>query len=270
MKLPQRFCLAALPLLFCGSCGFSREPLVVPSDEKYTEQDALGMIKASRGALAPVYAPLAEQIVADFNLAEKTGVGIDLGSGPGTLIVELCKRTRLHWINADINPHFFPYFYKRAEECGYGHRVSAIFADARSLPFRDNYADIIVSRGSFHFWKDKVQAFSEIYRVLKPGAVAYIGRGFSQNLPVETARKVRAKQGGKRKYDVEKTANELHNIMKELGIKDYHIHRPQPPNSEKVNYGIWVEFHKPKTNVCGHQIADFAFFSKTCIVCSTY
>lgn len=248
MKLSQRFCLAALTLLFCGACSFGPKPLPVSSDRKYTEQDALGMIRASRGTLAPVYAPLAEQIVADFNLAEKTGIGIDLGSGPGTLIVELCKRTRLHWINADINPHFFPHFYKQAEECGLGHQVSAIFADAHFLPFRDDYADIIVSRGSFHFWKDKVQAFSEIYRVLKPGAVAYIGRGFSENLPVETAKQIRTKRRGKMKYDVEKTADALNNIMNELEIKDYHIHRPQPPGSDEVNYGVWVEFRKPKAN----------------------
>lgn len=211
------------------------------------------MIKASRKVLAPVYAPLAEQIVADFNLDKKTGIGIDLGSGPGTLIVELCKRTRLHWVNADINPHFFPYFYKEAEKCGFGHRVSAIFADAHALPFRDNYADIIVSRGSFHLWQDKVQAFSEIYRVLKPGAAAYIGRGFSENLPVKTAKKVRAKQRGGMKYDLEKTANELCEVMNNLGIKKYRIHRPKPPAGEKVNYGIWVEFRKAVNDVDGKQ-----------------
>ena len=157
MQLSRRFHLAVLILFFCGGCCFGGKPLLSPSDEKYTEQSALRMIKASREVLAPVYAPLAEQIVADFNLDKKTGIGIDLGSGPGTLIVELCKRTRLRWINADINPHFFSYFYKEAEKCGFGHRVSAIFADAHALPFRDNYADIIVSRGSFHSWKDKVQ-----------------------------------------------------------------------------------------------------------------
>jgi len=249
MRLSQRFCLVVLTLFFCGACSFSRKPLQLHSDEKYTEEKALGMIKASRGALAPVYGPLATQIVADFNLEEITGIGIDLGSGPGTLIVELCKCTQLHWINADINPHFFPYFYNEAEKHGFGHRVSAIFADAHALPFRDNYADFIASRGSFHFWQDKVQAFSEIYRVLKPGAVAYIGRGFSENLPVETAKEIRAKQGRRMKYDIEKTANELSNVMKELGIKDYRIHRPKPPGSEKVNYGIWVEFHKPSRGV---------------------
>jgi len=241
--------VVALILFFCGACHLSSKSSLAQSNEKYTQQKTLGMIKASRGVLAPVYAPLAEQIVADFKLDKKNGVGIDLGSGPGTLIVELCKRTRLHWINADVNPHFFPYFYRRAEKYGFGHRVSAISTDAHALAFRDNYADIIVSRGSFHFWEDKVQAFSEIYRVLKPGAVAYIGRGFSRNLPVQTAKKIRANRRGKMKYDVEKTADELSDIMNVLGIEEYRIHRPKPPGSENVNYGIWVEFRKPEANV---------------------
>jgi ubiquinone/menaquinone biosynthesis C-methylase UbiE len=202
------------------------------------------MIRASQGTLAPVYAPLAEQIATDFCLHEKEGIGIDLGSGPGTLILELCKRTRMHWINADINPHFFPHFYNQAQQRGFGHRVSTVFADACALPFRDNYADIVVSRGSFPFWQDKTRAFSEIYRVLKPGAVAYIGRGFSRNLPVATAKKIRGKQGRKMKYDLDKAAEELRQIMKTLQIKEWEIHRPSPPGSENVNYGLWIEFHK--------------------------
>lgn len=243
-RLSRRFYLAFLTLFFSGGCCSNSKPSPLPSAGKYTEQSALGMIKASRGTLSPVYAPLAEQIVADFDLDKKTGIGIDVGSGPGTLIIELCKRTQLHWVNADINPHFFPYFYKSSEEHSFGHRVSAIFTDACALAFRDNYADIIVSRGSFHFWKDKAKAFGEIYRILKPGAVAYIGRGFSENLPVETAKKIRAKQGKKMNYDVDKTANELRQIMIDLGIKKCYIHKPKPVGSEGVNYGVWVEFHK--------------------------
>ncbi|MGB2863798.1 MAG: class I SAM-dependent methyltransferase [Sedimentisphaerales bacterium] len=245
MELLRRFYLFVLILLLCGAGCVTVKHASSPPDEKYTEQDALGMIRSSRGTLAPVYAPLAEQIVTDLNLREKEGIGIDIGSGPGTLILELCRHTRLHWINADINPHFFPHFYKQAQQRGYGHRVSAVFADAGALPFRDNYADIIVSRGSFPFWQDKRRAFSEIYRVLKPGAVAYIGRGFSENLPVPTAKKIRGKQGGKMKYDVNKAANELRQIMKALQIKKWKIHRPAPPRSDNVNYGLWIEFHKP-------------------------
>ena len=241
----RRFYLLAMVLLLCGAGCVTVKHAPPSPDEKYTEANALGMIRSSRGTLAPVYAPLAEQIAMDFNLREKEGIGIDIGSGPGTLIIELCQRSRLHWINADINPHFFPHFYKQAQQRGFGHRLSAVFADAGALPFRDNYADIIVSRGSFPFWQDKRRAFSEIYRVLKPGAVAYIGRGFSRNLPVATAKKIRAKQGKKMKYDLDKAADELRHIMKVLKIKEWKIHRPNPPGSENVNYGLWIEFHKP-------------------------
>jgi len=245
IKLLRRFYLLALVLLLCGAGCVTVKHAPSSPDKKYTEANALGMIRASRGTLSPVYTPLAEQIVTDFNLREKEGIGIDIGSGPGTLILELCKHTRLHWINADINPHFFPHFYKQAQQRGFGHRVSAVFADAGALPFRDNYADIIVSRGSFPFWQDKTRAFSEIYRVLKPGAVAYIGRGFPRSLPVATAKKIRGKQGGKMKYDLKKAADELRNIMKMVQIKQWKIHTPNPPGSDNVNYGIWIEFHKP-------------------------
>ena len=188
-------CLIVLILGTCAGCSRSGERLRTQGADR-AEQRALGMIRASETTLAPVYGPLAEQIAAGFQLADKSGIGIDVGSGPGTLILELCRRTQLHWINADINPHFFGYFYEEAQRRGVGHRVSAVLADAQALPFRDDYADVIVSRGSFHIWPDKSRAFGEIYRVLKPGAVAYIGRGFSRNLSVETARKIRGRQGG--------------------------------------------------------------------------
>jgi len=221
-------------------------PLLVPSDDARMREYALKFQRTAATTLAPVYAPLAEQIVSDFQIAEKEGIGIDLGSGPGTLIIELCKRTkRMHWINADINTYFFTAFLKSAEEAGFGHRVSATFADAQALPFKDDYADIIVSRGSFHFWQDRRLAFSEIYRTLKPGGVAFIGRGFSKSLPVEVAREVRAKQKGGPKYDVAKTEAGLREIMNALGIEEYRIRKPKPPGSEGVNYGIWIEFYKP-------------------------
>jgi len=120
-------------------------------------------------------------------------------------------------------------------------------ADAQYLPFRDNYADVIVSRGSFQFWDDKQKAFSEIYRVLKPGGIAYIGRGFSDNLPVDIARKIRARQkesGRIPQYDVSETAQELEYIMKSLGIKEYVIFIPKPTDGEGINFGIWLEFRK--------------------------
>ena len=46
------------------------------------------------------------------------------------------------------------------------------------MPFADNFADLIVSRGSYHYWTDKVVVFKEVMRVLKPSGKAFIGGGF--------------------------------------------------------------------------------------------
>lgn len=244
-----RFCMVLAALTVLVGCGggsprTSNDDRATGVAKEYTREDALRMIQASEGRLSPVYGPLAQQLVDDLGLDGRTGIGIDLGSGPGTLIIELCKRTKMHWINADINPHFFPYFLQQAEDCGYGGRVSAIQADAQALPFGDDYADVIVSRGSFWSWGDKVTAFQEIRRVLKPGGVAYIGRGLSANLPLEVAKAVRGGRGGGPRYDVAATAEELHAIMKSLGVKDYCVIRPRLDNEAGVNYGVWVEFRK--------------------------
>jgi len=244
-------CLCSvLVVCVCSMPVTHSEPLLCPSDTEHTPQDAERMTKAATGILAPVYGPLAEHIVEELRLAQMEGIAIDIGSGPGTLIIELAKRTRMHWINADINPHYFAGFLRRAEEAGLTGRVSAIFADAQALPFRDNYADVIVSRGSFHFWPDKRMAFSEIYRVLKPGGLAYIGRGFSENLPVHTARQIRAAQEKEDReksvldYSVAETASEMRDIMAFLGIESYRIRIPKPPGSDGINYGIWIEIRK--------------------------
>jgi SAM-dependent methyltransferase len=216
------------------------------------------MIRAAEGGLAPVYAPLAEEIVERLSLAEKEGVGIDLGSGPGTLILELCPRTKLQWVNADINPYFFPYFFRKAEAAGLGGRVSALQADACALPFRDGFADVIVSRGSLQFWPDLRQGIAEIRRILKPGGVAYLGRGLPERMPPETAKKLREGHGEGPKYDPDQTEQQFREIMKSLRVEGYRIHRPRskcsqvqnnalgdPNNPEGVNYGLWLEFRKP-------------------------
>ncbi|MDO8943348.1 MAG: methyltransferase domain-containing protein, partial [Desulfobacterales bacterium] len=126
-------------------------PLQAPDDKRFTAEAARKMIETAQQRLAPVYAPLAEQIVNDFKLADKEGIGIDVGSGPGTLIFELCRRSRLYWINADINTFQAEAFFQRAltNECAA--QMGWIFADVHHLPFRNNYADIVVSRGSFQF-----------------------------------------------------------------------------------------------------------------------
>ncbi|MFC1551001.1 class I SAM-dependent methyltransferase [Candidatus Latescibacterota bacterium] len=248
-RITSVFIFSIICIYFLSGCSGFTALSEGNQDKNESRAFAKDFSRTAASTLAPVYAPLAEQIVADFGLIDKEGVGIDLGGGTGSLIVELAKRTRtMNWILADINPEVFPYAAKTADIEGVGHRIGMIAADAKVLPFRDNYADILVSRGSFQFWGDLNIAFSEVYRILKPGGIAYIGRGLSRNLPVETARIVRfgkdGKGGNSPKYDLDKTAETFETTLKKLGITDYIIHRPVPPGSEGINYGIWLEFHK--------------------------
>jgi ubiquinone/menaquinone biosynthesis C-methylase UbiE len=118
-------------------------------------------------------------------------------------------------------------------------------ADACALPFRENLADVVVSRGSFQFWPDLRKGLAEVYRVLKPGGVAYIGRGLPESLPLEKARQMRSGQGPEMKYDPNATEKQLREIVQSLGISDFRIYRPRVGNSEGINYGVWLQFRKP-------------------------
>ncbi|MFC1545033.1 methyltransferase domain-containing protein, partial [Gemmatimonadota bacterium] len=215
-------------------------------DDASRRQAAEDFISLTETALRPVYAPLAQHIVTRFGLAGMEGVGIDVGGGPGHLALELARRTpRMRWINLDINPHFFPFFNQMAHSSGLASRVEAMQADVHKLPYDDASVRFVVSRGSFQFWTDINAAFSEILRVLAPGGTAYVGRGFSENLPPELARQVRQAQGGGPRYNVEQAAEDLYRAMREAGISDYTIHTPEPAGNREITYGIWLEFTKP-------------------------
>lgn len=242
----HRMMTLGLLLTVFGISLLHAAPLTAPAPAEFTAQEAEKFNRQAKGALAPVYPALADYLTARFHLTEQAGIGIDLGSGPGDLILALCARTKsFYWVNADINPFNFQYFYADAARAGVTHRVGAVFADAHALPFVNDYADIIVSRGTFQFWADQPLAFKEIYRVLKPGGTAFIGRGYSENLPPAVAAEIRKGQGdGGPAYDVDKTAAELTAIMKALAITDYQVIIPRVPGAA-VKYGIWLEFHKP-------------------------
>jgi len=64
--------------------------------------------------------------------------------------------------------------------------IIPVHADARSLPFPDNFADGVFSSGSLeHFgnWEQIVQSFREMARILKPGGVLSVSTEFRLNGP---------------------------------------------------------------------------------------
>lgn len=135
---------------------------------------------AAAGEMAPVYPALAQQIVEDYRISE--GVCVDVGGGSGMLSTELARITNLTCYVLDIDPYAVRLCNLLAEESDLIGRVRGVEGDAMDLPFKDGFADLVVSRGSIFFWPDQLRGVLEAYRILKPGGVAFIGGGFSRIL----------------------------------------------------------------------------------------
>ncbi|MCF7848217.1 MAG: methyltransferase domain-containing protein [Kiritimatiellales bacterium] len=240
----RNFFIAGMVLMLAGT-AMAAQPMTAPDGDRFTQEDADHLNRAIQNALAPVYPYLAEHIADRFQLRKRSGVGIDIGGGSGDLVLELCRRTPdVYWINTDVNTFAAEELYRRALKQGCAHQIGSAFADAKLLPFRDEYADVIVSRGSLQFWGNLRKGFSEIHRVLKPGGQAMIGRGFPENMPLDVAKEVRKNQGGGMpKYKPEELVKQLKQVMKQLKIKEYEIIRPKLDQQE-VSYGVWVVFSK--------------------------
>ena len=186
-----------------------------------------------------VYEALAKQVIEDYGVKE--GFCLDIGSGVGMLGIELARRTRLDVVLVDIRKDVLLGGLRNAEYFGVRHRVSAVQADVHSLPFRPDAAELIVSRGSIPFWRDRVKAFREIHRVLAGSGVAFIGGGLSRNLPEEVRVELRERirrwfsspEG--RKYDPPERWK-AEEWLRKAGIMRFRIILEDP--------GRWIEFRK--------------------------
>jgi len=127
------------------------------------------------GRFAPIYEPLARQMVLDYNL--RTGIAVDVGSSCSPFGIELAKKTEMKVYCLDIDSWAMRLLGVLVDEAALTGRVIPIEGDALDMPFKDNFADFVFSRACIPFVPDQVQFMRECYRILKPGGVAYVGHG---------------------------------------------------------------------------------------------
>ena len=195
-----------------------------------------------------VYRLLARQIYGDFGINE--GVCIDVGSGPCGLSIELAKITDLQFFALDIDPAVFPIARRKLNEARLMHRFSLVTGDAQNMPFKDGLADLIISRGSFLFWDDQVAGFREVYRVLKPGGIAFVGGGMGRFLPQEDLKRIgselkRLRYGPRYWGITAPSLSEMKDILRKAGVPaaQYRIIDESDPDSG-CTCEMWIEIRK--------------------------
>lgn len=221
-------------VLLAATCAWAQVTYKDALIEKYP------FYKTATSRFAPLYPALARQIVQDFGVTE--GVCVDVGGGCGSLAMALAEITDLRVYMLDIDPWAVRLCNLVVDEAGLTGRVLAYEGDAQDMPFRDEFADLVVSRGSVFFWPDQLAGLRECYRILKPGAVAYIGGGFSRILEPEIRdRLVQWRQ----RYLRDDPGDGWRPITPELiakardaGIRDIEIER-------EPTVGWWIIMRKP-------------------------
>jgi ubiquinone/menaquinone biosynthesis C-methylase UbiE len=187
-----------------------------------------------------MYPVIAENIINETGITR--GVCIDVGTGFGNLGLELAKLAPdIETILFDLSDEMLKEAQQNCVRMMLSDRVRIQQGNVEQLPFEDNMADLIISRGSIFFWDDQVKGVNEIYRVLKPEGYAYIGGGFgNQELLLQVSEKME-EHDPEWKNDRKKRAGEkgyvhFENMMKQTDISHYEVSRKQA--------GLWIIFKK--------------------------
>jgi ubiquinone/menaquinone biosynthesis C-methylase UbiE len=127
--------------------------------------------KATRLVIESYYSGVAEEIVSRF----KEGALLDLGTGPGYLLIEIVKRSPLIRCDGiDLSGRLIKMARVNARKTGVADRLNFEVGNAAKLRSEDEHYDMVISTGMLHMLKDPVKMLRECYRVLKPGGEAWI------------------------------------------------------------------------------------------------
>ncbi len=107
----------------------------------------------------------------EFAEIKKGDTVVDLGSGAGNdvFVARAIVGDEGKVIGIDMTEPMIEKANKNNSSLGYKN-VEFKFGDIEEIPLENNFADVVVSNCVLNLVPDKQKAFSEIYRILKPGA----------------------------------------------------------------------------------------------------
>ena len=117
------------------------------------------------------YGQVAEEIVSNI----KSGVILDLGTGPGYLPIEIARRAPgINIIGVDLSRKLIQMAQANAAKAGLSHQLRFEVGNSASLRFDDDVFEMVISTGMLHSLNHPITVLKEIYRVLKKGGEAWI------------------------------------------------------------------------------------------------
>jgi SAM-dependent methyltransferase len=189
-------------------------------------EDARQYDELARTRFVRVYPVIADQVL------ERTGITrgacLEVGSGPALLAIALALLSDLRVTALDSSPAMYRLAEKQIRDRCIEDLVVPVIGDAHAIPAPDATFSLVVSRGSYQFWKDLPAVFREIFRVLRPGGAAYIGGGYgSARIQSEIlADRKEHGAGGDRDMPVpfrKIRPEEIEHAVEAAGIADYQI-----------------------------------------------
>ena len=204
----------------------------------YTEMDLLEakrFDKKVKENFMPAIVSTVKQLIEDYVLE---GVCVDVGCGTAVFAIELCRYTKLKIYALEKEKAIYEVARMNIEKERLADKIIPVLGDAHEMPFENEFADFIISRGSYHCWEDKVRVFKEIYRVLKKGGIGFVGGGFGRYVTEEESNRMKSLRDHSLKEDAEaySSPDKLREVINKAGISNFRI------TYDKA--GLWVEIKK--------------------------
>ncbi|MBN1992110.1 MAG: class I SAM-dependent methyltransferase [Anaerolineae bacterium] len=145
----------------------------IPEPEAVVDPDQIeNYIRLSEKLMGYVYQEVVDRAT---KLAPIAGRVLDVGTGFGMLAMTLAKKKPdVEIIGLDISEQMTEAGQALVEKRGLAKWISFETADAKEMPFPDDYFDAVISYGSLHHWVGPEQVFDEINRVRKPTGIIYV------------------------------------------------------------------------------------------------
>ena len=209
----------------------------VPAD--YTEMDLLEakrFDKKVRENFMPAIISTIKQIIEDYGVLE--GVCVDVGCGTAVFTIELCRYSKLKIYALEKEKAIYKVACMNIEKERLTGKIIPVLGDAHDLPFENEFADFIISRGSYHCWEDKAGVFKEVYRVLKKEGIGFVGGGFGRYVTEEELNRMKSLRDHSLKEDAKaySSPDKLREVIYKANISNFRIIYDKA--------GLWAEIKK--------------------------